>query len=94
MDEQLDDLAVTLQSFQMMFFSRIIVILSGCEQTDGAVDRLVAIGVMNIVFADTLEAVSEDLLWNRIHETIQSRGSCGAGGRKPLVCAIFVYPAA
>ena len=60
-DEQLDDFAVALQSFQMMFSARIIIILSGCANTDDYIDRLISIGVMNIITADTSEAVSEEL---------------------------------
>ncbi len=60
--EQLDGFAVALQSFQMMFSARIIVILSGCENTDGYIDRLVSIDIINIVTADTPEAVSAELL--------------------------------
>jgi len=61
LDKQFDDFAMALQSFQMISSSRIIVILSRCKQTDGAIDRLTAIGVMNIVTADTPEVVSEEL---------------------------------
>jgi hypothetical protein len=60
-DEQLDDFTVALQSFQMMFSARIIVILSGCANIDGYTDRLISIGVMNIITADTSEAVSKEL---------------------------------
>ena len=60
-EESLDDFIVALQSFQMMFSSRIIVILSGCENVEEAVDRLASIGVVNLVTAGTLDGVTEEL---------------------------------
>lgn len=60
-EESLDDFIVALQSFQMMFSSRVIVILSDCENAEGAIERLTSIGIVNLVTADTLNAVSEEL---------------------------------
>ena len=60
-EETAGDFAVALQSFQMMFSARIIVILSGCENSEDYISRLVAAGVTNIVTADTPEAVTEEL---------------------------------
>ncbi len=60
-EETAGDFAVALQSFQMMFSARIIVILSGCESSEDYISRLVAAGVVNIVTADTSEAVAGEL---------------------------------
>lgn len=60
-EESLDDFIVALQSFQMMLSSRIIVILSGCENIEESAGRLTSIGVVNLVTADTLDAVTEEL---------------------------------
>ncbi|MVB12326.1 hypothetical protein CAFE_30590 [Caprobacter fermentans] len=60
-EESLDDFIVVLQSFQMMFSSRIIVILSGCEAIEESAGRLTAIGVVNLVTVDTLDAVTGEL---------------------------------
>ena len=60
-EESAGDFTVALQSFQMMFSARIIVILSGCENADDYISRLISAGVTNIVTADTLEAVTEEL---------------------------------
>ncbi len=60
-EESAGDFTVALQSFQMMFSARIIVILSGCENADEYISRLISAGVTNIVTADTPEAVTEEL---------------------------------
>lgn len=60
-EESAGDFTVALQSFQMMFSARIIVILSGCENAEDYISRLTAAGVTNIVTADTPEAVTEEL---------------------------------
>lgn len=60
-EESAGDFTVALQSFQMMFSARIIVILSGCENAEDYISRLTAAGVTNIVTADTTEAVTEEL---------------------------------
>ena len=61
-EESPEDFCVALQSFQMMFSARIIVILSGCEKESQYTSRLVSVGVVNIVTADTLEAVTDEIL--------------------------------
>lgn len=60
-DETAGDFTVALQSFQMMFSARIIVILSGCETENDCISRLISAGVMNIVTAETPEGVEEEL---------------------------------
>lgn len=61
-EEALDDFTVALQSFQMMFSARIIVILSGCTEQADLLDRLISIGVVNVVTADTLQEATEEIL--------------------------------
>lgn len=61
-EESPEDFCIALQSFQMMFSARIIVILSGCENGDGYLPRLISCGVVNLVTADTPEAVTGELL--------------------------------
>lgn len=61
-EETAGDFCVALQSFQMMFSARIIVILSGCENGEDYISRLISSGVTNIVTADTPEGVTEELL--------------------------------
>ena len=48
-EESGNDFTLALQSFQMMFSARIIVILSGYEDVNGEVQRLLSIGVVNLV---------------------------------------------
>ena len=48
-EESGNDFTLALQSFQMMFSARIIVILSGCEDVNGEVQRLLSIGVVNLL---------------------------------------------
>ena len=45
-EESGNDFTLALQSFQMMFSARIIVILSGCEDVNGEVQRLLSISGM------------------------------------------------
>jgi len=61
-EEKINDFTVALQSFQMMFSARIIVILSGCEYASGYIDSLVSIGITNIVTADTPDDVTDELI--------------------------------
>ena len=61
-EDTLDDFILALQSFQMMFSARIIIILSGCESTDDLVKKLVSVGVINLVTADTVDGVTNELI--------------------------------
>ena len=61
-EESPKDFCVALQSFQMMFPARIIVILSGSEKKQQYLSCLVSTGVVNIVTGETPEAVTEELL--------------------------------
>lgn len=61
-EEAPDDFCVALRSFQMMFSARIVVILSGCENADDYLSRLIECGVYNIVTADTPDGVTDELL--------------------------------
>ena len=45
----------------MMFSARIIVILSGCEDMSGCIQRLLSIGVVNLITAETLEDAADEL---------------------------------
>ena len=54
-EESGEDFTLALRSFQMMFSARIIVILSGCEDMSGCIQRLLSIGVVNLITAETLE---------------------------------------
>ena len=45
----------------MMFSTRIIVILSGCEDMSGCIQRLLSIGVVNLITAETLEDAADEL---------------------------------
>lgn len=54
-EESGNDFTLALQSFQMMFSARIIVILSGYEDVNGEVQRLLSIGVVNLVTGETME---------------------------------------
>lgn len=60
-EETSGDFTVALQSFQMMFSARIIVILSGCEKSSDYISRLISAGVTNIVTAETPEEVTAEL---------------------------------
>lgn len=60
-EESGDDLTLALQSFQMMFSARIIVILSGCEDINGEVQRLLSIGIVNLITAETMEDAQDEL---------------------------------
>lgn len=60
-EEHGDDLILALRSFQMMFSARIIVILSGCKDMNGCIQRLLSIGVVNLITAETLEDAANEL---------------------------------
>ena len=66
-EESGNDFTLALQSFQMMFSARIIVILSGCEDVNGEVQRLLSIGVVNLVTGETMEDALDELTVSR-HE--------------------------
>ena len=56
-EESGEDFTLALRSFQMMFSARIIVILSGCEDVRGCIQRLLSIGVVNLITADRKSVV-------------------------------------
>ena len=60
-EESGEDFTLALRSFQMMFSARIIVILSGCEDVRGCIQRLSSIGVVNLITAETLEDAADEL---------------------------------
>jgi hypothetical protein len=60
-DDSLDDFIVALQSFQMMFNARIIVILSGCDNEKAYTEKLIGIGVTDIVTANTAEDIQSEI---------------------------------
>ena len=60
-EESGEDFTLALRSFQMMFSARIIVILSGCEDMSGCIHRLLSIGVVNLITAETLEDAADEL---------------------------------
>lgn len=60
-EEQLDDFIVALRSFQMMFGARIVPILSGLENIDVYINRLVDINVTDIITADSLDGIKDEL---------------------------------
>ena len=60
-EESGEDFTLALRSFQMMFSARIIVILSGCEDMSGCIQRLLSIGVVNLITAETLEDAADEL---------------------------------
>lgn len=62
-EESGNDFTLALQSFQMMFSARIIVILSGCEDVNGEVQRLLSIGVVNLVMRGTSPHGNKSLLF-------------------------------
>lgn len=61
-EESPEDFCMALQSFQMMFDIRIIVILSGCTDENGYLSHLLDCGITNIVTADTPDAVTDELM--------------------------------
>ena len=61
-DDSDREFCTALQSFQMMFSARIIVILSGREDKENLIQQLAAIGVVNIVTADTTDEITAELL--------------------------------
>lgn len=60
-EEQLEDFIIALQSCQMMFDARIIPVLSDMENTDRYIDRLVDIGVTDIITADSIDGIKDEL---------------------------------
>ena len=70
---------LALQSFQMMFSApRIIVILSGYEDVNGEVQRLLSIGVVNLVTGETMEDALDELteaLFRRWDAAVCGKGS-------------------
>lgn len=60
-EEQLENFIVALQSMQIMMDVRIIPVLSDMENTYAYIGRLVDIGVTDIITADSLEGVRDEL---------------------------------
>jgi hypothetical protein len=60
-EEQLDDFIVALQSMQIMLNVRIIPILSDIGNADAYIGSLVDIGVMDIVTADSIDGIKDEL---------------------------------
>lgn len=60
-EEQLDEFIIALQSCQMMFDARIIPVLSDMENTDRYISRLVDIGMTDIVTADSIDGIKDEL---------------------------------
>lgn len=60
-EEQLEDFIVALQSMQMMLDIRIIPVLSDMENADAYIGRLVDIGVTDIITADNLDGILDEL---------------------------------
>ena len=60
-EDSLDDFIVALQSFQMMFNARIIVVLSGCDNEKVYIDKLLDIGVTDIVSASIVEDLESEI---------------------------------
>lgn len=46
----------------MMFSARIIVILSGCEDINSEMQRLLSIGIVNLITAETMEDAQDELI--------------------------------
>ena len=61
-EDGIDDFVVALQSFQMMFAARIIIMLSGCENKEVYIERLCDIGIYNIITADTQDELNNELI--------------------------------
>ena len=61
-EDGIDDFIVALQSFQMMFAARIIVMLSGCENKEVYIERLCDISIYNIITADTQDELNDELI--------------------------------
>lgn len=61
-EETPEEFCVALQSFQMMFSTRIIVILSGCEEEESYLSCLLTCDITNIITADTPDAVTDELM--------------------------------
>ena len=57
-----DDFIIAIQSFQMMFSARIIIILSGFDNLDAYMDRLFSIGIYNIITAETQDEFNDELM--------------------------------
>lgn len=60
-EEQLDDFIVALRSIQIMLDVRIIPLLSGMENANAYIGRLVEIGVTDIVTAGSLDGIRDEL---------------------------------
>lgn len=60
-EENENDFILALRSFQMMFSARIIIILSGCENTNDEIQRLLSIGVVNLITGETLAEAEDEL---------------------------------
>jgi hypothetical protein len=60
-EEQLEDFIVAVQSLQMMSDARIIVILSGMNEMEHYIEKLLEIDVMDIITADSANGVRDEL---------------------------------
>lgn len=61
-NDLLEDFIIAMKSFQMMFNARIIVVLSGTKNESDYIDKLIEIGVTEIVTSTAVETLEEEIL--------------------------------
>ncbi len=61
-DEEIEDFILALQSFQMMFSARIIVIMSGSNDMEIYIKKLIEIGVTDIVTTENVDDFRTEML--------------------------------
>ena len=60
-DDKLEDFIIAIKSFQMMFNARIIIVLSGASNVLEYVEKLLEIGVTDIVTATVLGDLEQEM---------------------------------
>lgn len=72
-EDSISDFSIALQSFQMMFSAKIIVLLSDIKNKGEYIERLSALGITNLVTEETAEGVIgrlKDILCDKPKSTI------------------------
>ena len=61
-EDSLEDFSIALQSFQMMFSAKVVVLLKDIKDKKAYSDRLSAVGITNLITEETPEGITAKLL--------------------------------
>lgn len=61
-EDSLEDFSIALQSFQMMFSAKVVVLLKNIKDKEAYSERLSAVGISNLITEETPEGITAKLL--------------------------------